>query len=165
MSIENAREHLKKWGMDSRILEFEHSSATVDLAAQAVGCEPAHIAKSISFKQGDGALLIVTAGDTKIDNTKFRKQFAMKAKMLNPDDAVNLIGHAVGGVCPFGVKANVPIYLDISLKRFESIYPACGSSHSMIKMTCNELETCSCSTAWVDVCKGWEIVEELGGVT
>lgn len=153
MSIVRAREHLAKYGLDSRIKEFEVSSATVDLAAQAIGCEPCHIAKSLSFMVGDTPVLVVTAGDAKIDNPKYKARFGTKAKMLTPDQAVELIGHAVGGVCPFGIEDGVVVYLDETLKRFSDVYPACGSSNSAIKLTIDELEQCSGYESWVDVCK------------
>ena len=130
MSLERARQWLKKWDLDRRILEFDTSSATVELAAQAVGCEPARIAKSLSFKIGEKPILIVTAGDRKIDNHKYKEKFSAKAKMLTADEATELVGHAVGGVCPFGIREGVEVYLDESLRRFESVYPACGSANS-----------------------------------
>ncbi len=153
MSIEKVRNYLKKWGRDKDILEFEESTATVELAAQAVGVEPARIAKTLSFKNGEGALLVVTAGDAKIDNGKFKAEFGFKAKMLSVDEVYEHTGHAVGGVCPFALKENIPVYLDISLKRFETVFPACGSSNSAIELTCEELEQYSMSKKWVDVCK------------
>jgi prolyl-tRNA editing enzyme YbaK/EbsC (Cys-tRNA(Pro) deacylase) len=153
MSLERAREWLKKWDMDKRILEFDTSSATVELAAQAVGCEPARIAKSLSFKIGETPVLIVTAGDRKIDNHKYKETFLAKAKMLTADEAAELVGHAVGGVCPFGVREGVEVYLDESLRRFESVYPACGSANSAIELTMEELEQTSAYLKWVDVCK------------
>ena len=153
MSLERAREWLKKWDMDKRILEFDTSSATVELAAQAVGCEPARIAKSLSFKIGETPVLIVTAGDRKIDNHKYKETFSAKAKMLTADEAAELVGHAVGGVCPFGVREGVEVYLDESLRRFESVYPACGSANSAIELTMEELEQKSAYLKWVDVCK------------
>lgn len=153
MSIERAKEHLKKYNMDSRILEFEVSSATVELAAQAIGCEPARIAKTLSFLVDDKAVLIVAAGDARIDNAKFKAQYHTKAKMLSFDQVEELIGHAVGGVCPFGIKEGVEVYLDNSLKRFETVYPACGSSNSCIELTIAELEKTSGYFSWVDVCK------------
>ncbi len=153
MSLERAREWLKKWDMDKRILEFDTSSATVELAAQAVGCEPARIAKSLSFKIGETPVLIVTAGDRKIDNHKYKETFLAKAKMLTAAEAAELVGHAVGGVCPFGVREGVEVYLDESLRRFESVYPACGSANSAIELTMEELEQTSAYLKWVDVCK------------
>jgi len=155
MAIDKAREYLKKWDRDNDILEFETSSATVELAAQALGVEPSRIAKTLAFKAGEEALLIVAAGDAKTDNGKFKAEFGFKAKMLTHDEALDYTGHAVGGVCPFGLKYNLPVFLDISLKRFETVFPACGSSNSGIKLTCAELEEYSLSKKWVDVCKGW----------
>ncbi len=153
MAIEVVREYLKQWGADKRIIEFPTSSATVELAAQAAGCEPARIAKSLSFLVDDHAVLIVTAGDVKVDNAKYKALFHTKAKMLNADQVTEMIGHAVGGVCPFGVKEGVEIYLDESLKRFETVFPAAGSSNSAIELTLEELEKFSGSTKWVDVSK------------
>ena len=159
MAIEKARKHLEKWNMDKNVMEFEVSSATVELAAQALGCEPARIAKTLSFRSGDGCMLIVCAGDAKVDNAKYRKQFEMKAKMLSADEVADMVGHEVGGVCPFGVNEGAAIYLDESLKRFKTVFPACGSSNSAIELTVPELEQMSQSLGWVDVCKGWESEE------
>lgn len=156
MAIEVVREYLKQWNADERILEFPVSSATVELAAQAVGCEPARIAKTLSFLVGEHAILIVTAGDAKIDNSKYKAMFHTKAKMLGHDQVTDLIGHAVGGVCPFGVKAGVEVYLDVSMKRFETVFPAAGSSNSAIEVTMEQLEEYSGSSQWVDVCKAWQ---------
>ena len=156
MAIEKVREYFKGFGIDNRILEFDVSSATVELAAQALGCEGARIAKSLSFIVNDAAILVVCAGDGKVDNAKFKATFGVKAKMLTPDEAITLIGHAVGGVCPFAVNDGVKVYLDESLKRFETVFPACGSSNSAIEMTIAELEKYSAYTEWVDVCKGWQ---------
>ena len=156
MPIETAREYLKQYGLDSRVKEFKTSSATVELAANALGCEPARIAKTLSFKIEDKAILIVAAGDAKIDNGKYKMYFQAKAKMLTPDEVETFIGHAIGGVCPFGIKENVEVFLDISLKRFNTVFPACGSSNSAVELTMEELENCSKSSAWVDVCKNWE---------
>ena len=153
MAIERARKWLEKWGMEDRILEFDVSSATVELAAQALGCEPARIAKTLSFQTPDSAILIVTAGDQKIDNHKYKETFHTKAKMLTPDAVESRIGHAVGGVCPFGIEEGIRVYLDQSLKRFETVYPACGSSNSAIELTMEELERCSGYQAWIDVCR------------
>jgi prolyl-tRNA editing enzyme YbaK/EbsC (Cys-tRNA(Pro) deacylase) len=157
MAIGLVREYLKKWGRNNDILEFETSSATVDLAALALGVAPSKIAKSISFKYGDSALLIVAAGDAKTDNAKFKAEFGMKARMLSFDEVLEHTGHGVGGVCPFGLKNGIDVFLDISLKRFDYVYPACGSSSSAIKLTCAELEEYSCSKKWVDVCKDWQL--------
>lgn len=159
MSIEAAREHLKKWNADSRILEFDVSSATVELAAQAVGCEPARIAKTLSFKIDDSCILIVAAGDAKVDNPKYKAQFHTKAKMPSGDEVTELVGHAIGGVCPFGAKPGVKVYLDKSLRRFATVFPAAGSSNSAIELTLEELEQFSGGT-WIDVCKGWELQEQ-----
>lgn len=156
MAIGRVRDFFKTAGMEHRILEFETSSATVELAALAVGCEPRRIAKTLSFLQGVTPVLIVTAGDAKIDNQKYKAAFAQKAKMLTPEEALALVGHAVGGVCPFAVNDGVTVYLDVSLKRFDTVFPACGSSSSAIELTLPELERYSRSAAWVDVCKGWE---------
>lgn len=155
MAIEVVREYLKKWDADKRIIEFDTSSATVELAALAVGCEPARIAKTLSFLVEDHAILIVAAGDAKVDNSKYKAQFHTKAKMLSPDQVTEMIGHAVGGVCPFGVKPGVEIYLDESLRRFDTVFPAAGSSNSAIELSMEELERFSGSTNWIDVCKGW----------
>ncbi len=161
MSIEAVREYLKEWNASDRILEFAVSSATVELAALAVGCEPARIAKTLSFliKGEEGkqqAILIVAAGDAKVDNGKFKNQFKTKAKMPQGDQVERFIGHGIGGVCPFGVKEGVAVYLDESLKRFESVFPAAGSGNSAIELNLEELEKFSQSRAWVDVCKGWQ---------
>ena len=156
MAIDRVRAYLRTFGAEERILEFPVSSATVALAAQALGCEEARIAKTLSFAQGEGCILVVAAGDAKVDNGKFKARFAMKAKMLSPDDAERLVGHAVGGVCPFGVNAGVPVYLDESLRRFATVFPACGSANSAIELTLDELERFSNAESWVDVCKGWQ---------
>jgi len=155
MSIEKVRTYLTQYGLDSRVLEFETSSATVELAAAAAGCEPARIAKSLSFLVDGKAILVVTAGDAKVDNVKYKAQFGTKAKMLSPDQVVEMVGHAVGGVCPFAINEGVAVYLDNSLRRFESVFPACGSSNSAIELTIPELEKSSRYTQWVDVCKNW----------
>ena len=159
MSIERARAYLAEKGVADRIRELDHSSATVDLAAEALGVEPARIAKTLSFMLHETPILIVAAGDAKIDNHKYKSFFGVKAKMLTPEEAETLIGHAVGGVCPFGVPENVKIYLDRSLTRFETVFPACGSSNSAIELTISELEELSAMAEWVDVCKGWESEE------
>jgi len=153
MSFDKAKEYLKQFGLDSHVMVFDKSSATVELAAEAVGCEPARIAKTLSFKVGDACILIVAAGDARIDNSKYKAQFHTKAKMLAFDEVEEQIGHAVGGVCPFGVKEGVKVYLDASLKRFESVYPACGSDNSAVELTLEELEQSSGYEAWIDVCK------------
>ncbi len=156
MSIEKVRAYFKEQGIEDKIREFPVSSATVELAAEALNCEPCRIAKSLSFKVNDNAILIVTAGDAKVDNAKYKAKFSAKAKMLTPDEAVTMIGHAVGGVCPFAVNEGVTVYLDESLKRFQTIFPACGSSNSAIELTIPELEKYSGFTEWVDVCKNWQ---------
>lgn len=156
MTIERAREYFKTWDMDDKILEFDVSSATVDLAAEAVGCEPKRIAKTLSFMVDNKAILIVIAGDAKIDNPKYKAQFSTKAKMLKVDQVLELIGYDVGGVCPFGINEGVTVYLDESLKRFNTVYPACGSGNSAIELTIEELERYSNFSSWVDICKGWE---------
>ena len=153
MSIDKVREYFKTEGIDGRIQEFELSSATVTLAAKALHCEESRIAKTLSFHAGEKVILIVTAGDSMIDNAKYKAQFGTKAKMLSFDEAEPLIGHAVGGVCPFAVNEGVEVYLDVSLKRFDTIFPACGSSNSAIELTPNELEKYSGFIKWIDVCK------------
>ncbi len=153
MSIERVREYFTSKGIENRILEFDVSSATVDLAAQALGCEGKRIAKTLSFHVEDRVVLIVAAGDAKIDNPKYKAEFHTKAKMLSFDEAESLIGHAVGGVCPFAVNDGVEVYLDESLKRFETVFPACGSSNSAIELTIPELEEYSGFFKWIDVCK------------
>ena len=154
MSIERVRAFMREHGMEHRILEFDVSSATVELAAVAVGCESARIAKTLSFMVDDGPVLVVAAGDAKVDNRRFKEQFHTKARMLTPDEAVTLVGHAVGGVCPFAVNDGVRVYLDESLRRFETVYPACGSSNSAIELTLDELQRLS-GGEWADVCKAW----------
>ena len=158
MSITAVRAYLARFGLDSKVLEFPVSSATVELAAEAAGVIPARIAKSLSFKVDGEAILIVTAGDAKEDNAKFKAAFHTKAKMLTHEEAVERIGHAVGGVCPFALPAEVKTYLDVSLKRFETVFPAVGSAASAIELTCDELERCCGDNfvEWVDVCKGWQ---------
>jgi prolyl-tRNA editing enzyme YbaK/EbsC (Cys-tRNA(Pro) deacylase) len=153
MSIEKVKEYFKKLNLEDRIYEFETSSATVELAARALGCEEKRIAKTLSFRNNDSVILVVTAGDTKIDNSKFKNFFKAKAKMLAFDETENLVGHKIGGVCPFAVNMGVEIYLDNSLKRFETIFPAAGSANSAVKLTPAELEEYSSAKAWVDVCK------------
>ena len=153
MSIEKVKAYFAALGMEDRVLEFPVSSATVELAAAALGCEPCRIAKTLSFSVGGAPILIVTAGDVKINNAAYKARFGAKAKMLTPDEAVTLIGHAVGGVCPFAVNEGVTVYLDESLRRFETVFPACGSGNSAIELTIPELEKYSGYTDWVDVCK------------
>lgn len=156
MSIEKVRSYFTAIGMEHRILEFPVSSATVELAALALNTEACRIAKTLSFAVADRTVLVVAAGDAKVNNGKFKAQFGVKAKMLGREEAEEKIGHAVGGVCPFAVKDGVEVYLDESLRRFETIFPACGSSNSAIELTIPELETYSKFTAWVDVCKEWQ---------
>lgn len=155
MAIEKVKTYFRKYGMEERIREFEVSSATVELAAAALNCEPQRIAKTLSFLVGEHAVLVVAAGDAKIDNPKYKAQFGTKAKMLSPEEVENLVGHAVGGVCPFGINEGVEVYLDVSLKRFDTVFPACGSSNSAIELTIPELMEYSRYAAWVDVCKGY----------
>lgn len=153
MAIEKVKQFFKTYGIDNKIKEFEVSSATVELAAKALNCEPCRIAKSLTFMVKEQPVLIVTAGDVKIDNQKFKAEFETKAKMLTFDEVESLIGHAVGGVCPFAINEGVKVYLDQSLKRFETVFPACGSSNSAIELTILELEKYSKFLKWVDVCK------------
>ena len=153
MSIERVRNYFREKGIDGRIQEFELSSATVALAAQALHCEESRIAKTLSFHAGDRVILLVAAGDAKIDNAKYKACFGTKAKMLSLDEAESLIGHAVGGVCPFAVNEGVETYLDVSLRRFDTVFPACGSSNSAIELSIGELEEYSGFAGWVDVCK------------
>lgn len=156
MSIEKVREYFKQKGIEDRVREFDISSATVELAAKALGCAECRIAKSMSFKIEDKAIIIVTAGDVKIDNAKYKAKFHIKAKMLQYDEVERMIGHKVGGVCPFAINSDVIVYLDESLKRFETVFPACGSSNSAIELTISELEEHSNFREWIDVCKPME---------
>ena len=157
MSVEDVKRYLAAFGLDDRVLEFDTSSATVDLAAQAVDTEPCRIAKSLSFLVDDRAVLVVAAGDARIDNPKFKARFHTKAKMLTPDQVAEMVGHAVGGVCPFALPEGVAVYLDESLRRFDTVFPAAGSSASAVRLTCDELERASSNFAgWVDACKGWQ---------
>lgn len=156
MSVERARKYLAKFGLEDRIITFRTSSATVELAAQAAGTEPCRIAKSMSFQSKEGPVLIITAGDTKIDNAKFKHFFSVKPKMLPFEDVEPLIGHAVGGVCPFGVNPGVRVYLDISMKRFETVFPAAGEENNAIELTPEELEKYTENEGWVDLRKGWQ---------
>lgn len=153
MAIDKVKKYFQQWGIDGRIQEFDVSSATVALAAEALRCEECRIAKTLSFHVDDQVVLIVTAGDARVDNKKYKACFGKKAKMLAFDEAEPLIGHAVGGVCPFAVNEGVRVYLDESLKRFETVFPACGSSNSAIELTIPELEKYSGFEKWVDVCK------------
>lgn len=154
MAIEKVKAYFEQYGLVERIQEFEVSSATVELAAQALNCEPCRIAKTLSFLVDGQAVLVVAAGDVKIDNAKYKARFGTKAKMLTPEEAETLVGHKVGGVCPFAVNEGVTVYLDDSLKRFDTVFPACGSSNSAIELSIAELEKYSGFTAWVDVTKG-----------
>ena len=156
MAFEKAKEHLKTFGLDDKVMEFEVSSATVKEAAIAANCAEAEIAKTLSFLVEEKPILIVVAGDQKIDNSKFKAEFHTKAKMIPFEEVEGLIGHAVGGVCPFGICDGVEVYLDESLKRFEVVYPACGSSNSAVKLSINELENSSAYQRWIDVCKAIE---------
>lgn len=156
MAIDKVKAYFGQFGMEGRVRELDHSSATVELAAEALGCEPCRIAKTLSFKVDGKPVLIVAAGDARIDNPRYKAQFGTKAKMLSPEEAEELVGHAVGGVCPFAVNEGVAVYLDESLKRFATVFPACGSANSAIELTIQELEHHSGYAAWVDVCKGWE---------
>ena len=160
MSIERVRAYLQTRGMADRIQEFDVSSATVELAAKALGVDGQRIAKTLSFKLGDRVLLVVAAGDAKVDNSRYKATFGGKAKMLTADEAVTLVGHAVGGVCPFAVNDGVEVYFDESLKRFPTVYTAAGSYNSAIEMTCEELEELSGAKGWVDVCKAWRPEEQ-----
>ena len=161
MSIEKVRAYFKPLGIEGRIREFDVSSATVELAAVAVGVEGARIAKSLSFKVEDKPIIIVVAGDAKVDNSRYKAQFHTKAKMLTHEEAHEWIGHDVGGVCPFALPEDVKVYLDVSLKRFGTVFPAAGSSNSAVEMTCDELERYASNfVEWVDVCKGWRPEEQ-----
>ncbi|SMC81948.1 YbaK/EbsC family protein [Papillibacter cinnamivorans] len=154
-SIDTVKAYFASLGRTEEILEFSVSSATVELAAQALSVEPAMIAKTLSFESGDGCLLLVAAGDARVDNVKFRGEFGFKARMLSPDRVEALTGHTPGGVCPFALPQGVRVFTDISLLRFPAVYPACGSDHSAVRLTCDNLFTLSGSLKWVDVCKGW----------
>lgn len=156
MSIETVKEYFRKMDLEQRVWEFETSSATVELAAETLGVRPARIAKTLSFAAGDGCVLLVAAGDARIDNRKFKDRFAMKAKMLAPDEALRLTGSEIGGVCPFALPDGTPVYLDVSLKRFATVFPACGSANSAMELSCDELFRYSRALDWVDVCKDWE---------
>ncbi|MBR0535669.1 MAG: YbaK/EbsC family protein [Clostridia bacterium] len=153
MAIEKVKEYFRNLGIEDRVMEFPVSSATVELAAKALNTEPCRIAKTLSFMVGESSILIVAAGDAKIDNKKYKAYFGAKAKMLSPDEVVEKIGHAIGGVCPFAINDGVKVYLDDSLKRFTSVFPACGSSNSAIELTPEELEKYSDFIEWIDVCK------------
>ena len=156
MSIEKARAYFAQFDMEQYVQEFSVSSATVELAAAALNCEPKRIAKTLSFLVEEQAILIVAAGDARIDNPKYKSQFGVKAKMIAAEDVEPLIGHGIGGVCPFGINPGVKVYLDESLKRFTTVFPACGSANSAIELTIPQLEQYSGYLAWVDVCKDWQ---------
>ncbi len=160
MAIDKVKAYFRKYGMEERVQELAMSSATVELAAAALHCEPQRIAKTLSFMVDGHALLIVAAGDAKVDNPKYKVRFGTKAKMLSPQEAEMLVGHAVGGVCPFAVNEGVEICLDVSLKRFSTVFPACGSANSAIELTIPELEQYSGYAEWVDVCKGYAACQE-----
>ena len=161
MSIQKVRAYFQEKGIADRIREFDVSSATVELAAVAVGVEGARIAKSMSFKVGEEPIIIVVAGDAKVDNSRYKAQFHTKAKMLTHEEAHTLIGHDVGGVCPFALPEDVKVYLDVSLKRFDTVFPAAGSDNSAVEMTCDELERYASNfVEWVDVCKAWRPEEQ-----
>ena len=157
MAIEKVREYFAQWGLQDQILEFDVSSATVELAAQALHCEGCRIAKTLSFLVGEESILVVAAGDARVDNHKFKTTFGVKAKMIPADEVEQRVGHAIGGVCPFGVNAGVRVFLDESLRRFETVYPACGSSNSAIRLSIPELEKYAAAERWVDVCKDWPL--------
>ncbi len=156
MSIDTVREYLKEFSVQNKILEFSTSSATVELAAAALGCEGKRIAKTLSFLVNENPVLVVAAGDARIDNKKYKDFFGTKAKMIPFDEVEDYIGHKAGGVCPFGIKEGVKVYLDNSLKRFDTVYPACGSANSAIELTLEQLEKYSKAISWVDVCKDWQ---------
>ena len=156
MSIEKVKAYFAAFGMEDRILEFPVSSATVELAAQALNCEGKRIVKTLSFGVNGKAILICAAGDAKVDNARYKARFGVKAKMLSHEEAADRIGHAVGGVCPFAVNEGVEVYLDESIRRFETVFPAAGSSNSAIELTIPEMERYSGFTAWVDLCKAWQ---------
>ena len=157
MSLESVKQHFKKWNRENDIMVFESSSATVQEAADTIGVNPEQIAKTLSFRSKDEkAILVVAAGDAKIDNKKFRQTFGFKARMLTPDEVLEQTGHAIGGVCPFGLTNELAVYLDVSMKRFDTLFPACGSTNSAIELTPDEIREYSYAKEWVDVCKGWE---------
>lgn len=157
MAFDKAKEHLKKYNLEDKIMEFDVSSATVAEAAKAVGCEEKEIGKTLSFIINEEPILILVSGDSKIDNSKYKGEFHTKAKMIPFDDVERLIGHAVGGVCPFGINEGVKVYLDESLKKLDIVYPACGSSNSAVKLTINDLEKITNYEKWIDVCKDIEV--------
>lgn len=160
VSFESVKAHFRQWNRDEDVMEFKTSSATVEQAADTIGVIPARIAKTLSFRgEGDKGVLIVAAGDAKIDNKKFRQTFGFKARMLTHDEVLEQTGHVIGGVCPFGLKNEMDVYLDVSLKRFETLFPACGSTNSAIQLTCDELFQYSFANEWINVCKEWEEAE------
>lgn len=162
MSLESVKKHFKQWNREHDVMEFNTLSATVEQAADTIGVIPARIAKTLSFRgEENKGILVVAAGDAKIDNKKFRHYFGFKARMLSPDEVLEQTGHAIGGVCPFGLKNELDVYLDESMKRFKTLFPACGSVNSAIELSCEELHQYSHAKNWVDVCKGWgeELVE------
>jgi prolyl-tRNA editing enzyme YbaK/EbsC (Cys-tRNA(Pro) deacylase) len=157
MSLESVKSHFRQWGREEDVMEFQTSSATVEQAAATIGVIPAQIAKTLSFRgEGDKAILVVAAGDAKIDNKKFRDTFHMKARMLTPEEVLEQTGHMIGGVCPFGLANELDVFLDVSMKRFDTLFPACGSTNSAIELTKDELLQFSYAKDWVDVCKGWD---------
>ncbi|TWD91590.1 prolyl-tRNA editing enzyme YbaK/EbsC (Cys-tRNA(Pro) deacylase) [Neobacillus bataviensis] len=165
LSFESVKKHFEQWNREQDVMEFETSSATVDQAAETIGVSPARIAKTLSFRGSEEkAILIVAAGDAKIDNKKFRQFFGLKARMLSPDEVLEQTGHAIGGVCPFGLKNDLEVYLDISMQRFTTVFPACGSTNSAIELTKEELFEYSGAKEWVDVCKGWGEDDETANV-
>ena len=156
MSIEKVRDYFKQWDMENRIIEFDVSSATVELASLALACDPKRKAKTLAFKVNEKPILIVASGDCRVDNKKYKAKFSTRPKMLSPQELIDLVGYAAGGVCPFAVKEGVTVYLDESLRRFDKVFPACGSSNSVIELTIEELERFSNYSAWIDVCKDWD---------
>lgn len=166
MSLESVKAHFKQWDRDGDVMEFDTSSATVEQAAETIGVASARIAKTLSFRGSEEkAILIVAAGDAKIDNKKFRHQFGFKARMLSPDEVLEQTGHAIGGVCPFGLNNELEVYLDVSMQRFETVFPACGSTNSAIELTKDDLFQYSFAKEWIDVCKGWGQDEEQAKVS
>ena len=161
MSVETVKEYFKTMNLEQRVWEFETSSATVQLAAETLGVRPARIAKTLSFALGEGCVLVVAAGDARVDNRKFKDQFETKAKMLTPDEVLRLTGSEIGGVCPFALPEGTPVYLDVSLKRFSTVFPACGSTNSAMELSCDELFRYSLARGWVDVCKDWEAGDDI----
>lgn len=155
MSVESVQKHLKQWGRDGDIIKLDTLIATVETAAKALGVEPCRIAKTLSFRDNGSALLVVAAGDARVDNTKFKVEFSIKARMLSSEEVLAFTGHAVGGVCPLGLYQDIPVFFDISLRRFDYVYPACGSNNTAIKLTPEELYEYSDGKKWVDVCKDW----------